>query len=137
VSVFHRWAAGLLFALGASGCGTSAATYPVDGTVVFDDGKPAHELAGGSVSFESATDQSNASGEIQTDATFRARTQKGEPGMRPGRYRVLVMPPPPEDEDKRPPALIDPRLSSYETSGISVEIEAKPNRTEIKLPRRR
>lgn len=118
------------------GCG-SARSHPVSGTVIFEDNKPARELAGGTVSFESVADKSNASGEIQADGTFRINSQAGGDGVPAGRYRVLVMPPEPDDPDRRPPPLLDPRYQAYDTSGIEVSIEEKTTSLPIQVKRAR
>ena len=59
--------AALLVVLSSAGCGGGRKLYPVEGMVVDEDGKPAVELAGGTVSFESVEDRSNASGQIRPD----------------------------------------------------------------------
>ena len=54
-------AGGLLLLAGCGGKGL----YPVEGVVQYEDGSPARELAGGTVSLESVADRSNAAGNIQ------------------------------------------------------------------------
>jgi uncharacterized protein YcfL len=122
-----------LLALAPAGCGSGKRLYPVEGTVVFEDGKPATELAGGTVSLESVEDHSNAAGEIQKDATFRIRTPLGKDGAPAGVYRVLVLPPEGADRN-RPP--IDRRFGRYDTSGIEVTVKEEPNRVSIPVQRR-
>jgi hypothetical protein len=122
-------AAGLLLAVG---CSTGKRLYPVVGTVVYDDGKPAVELAKGTVSFESIEDQLNFAGDIMSDATFRIRTPTGREGAPAGTYRVVVLPPEGADRN-RPP--VDRQYGRYETSGIEITIEPKDNKISIPVKR--
>src|SRR5262245_53145575 len=111
----------------ALGCDTAKKTYPVEGTVVFDDDKPAKALVGGLVSFESVADKSNASGEIQGNGSYRLTSPTGTDGVPAGKYRVLVMPPEPKDPDHPPPTVLPDRYRSYERSGIEVTVAEKLN----------
>jgi hypothetical protein len=124
--------AGLLLALAPAGCSTGKRLYPVEGTVVYEDGAPATDLARGTVSFESVEDRSNAAGEIRPDGTFRIRTPPGQDGAAAGAYRVVVLPPEGADRN-RPP--IDRRYGRYETSGIEIMVEARENRIAIPVKR--
>src|SRR5438309_1556509 len=85
--------AALLLVFSPTGCSGGKKLYPVEGMIVYEDGKPAVELAGGTVSFESVEDRSNASGQIRPDGTFGVRTPLGQDGAPAGTYRVLVQPP--------------------------------------------
>src|SRR5437764_14956105 len=76
----------------AAGCSGGKRLYPVEGTVVYDDGKPAVELAKGTVSFESVENLSNVAGDIRSDGTFRIRTPPGKDGAPAGKYRIIVLP---------------------------------------------
>src|SRR5262245_48882406 len=105
-------AAVLVLAFAAAGCGGKR-LYPVEGTVVYEDGTPATNLAKGTVSLESVEDKSNAAGEIRADGTFRIKTPLGADGAYTGTYRVLVMPPEGSDRNNPP---IDRRYARYETS---------------------
>jgi hypothetical protein len=122
-------AGGFLFFI--AGCGGKQ-LYPVEGVVQFEDGSPARELAGGTVSFESVADRSNVAGEIRPDGTFRVRNPIGEDGAQPGAYRVLVLPA--EGADRRTPP-IDRRYGRYETSGIEVTVKEEKNRLTVVLRR--
>ena len=121
--------------LAAFGCDAGRKTYHVEGTVLFEDGKPAKSLVGGLVSFESVADQSNASGEIRANGSYRLMSTTGVDGVPAGKYRVLVMPPEPRDPDHPPPSELPDRYRSYERSGIEVMVEEKPNSIPIKLRR--
>src|SRR5437764_4552741 len=95
-----------------AGCGGKR-LYPVEGVVQYEDGSPAKDLAGGTVSLESVADRSNAAGEIRADGTFRAQNPLGQDGVPAGAYRVLVLPS--EGASRRNPPPIDPRYGRYET----------------------
>jgi hypothetical protein len=118
-------------ALVVAGCGGKR-LYPVEGVIRFEDGSPAGELAGGTVSLESTADQSNAAGEIRPDGTFHIRGPVGEDGVAAGAYRVLVLPPPSADR-RRPP--IDPALGRYQTSGIEVTVKEEKNTVTVTVRR--
>jgi hypothetical protein len=122
--------AGLLLA--PAGCAGGKRLYPVEGVVQYDDGSPARDLAGGTVSLESVADKSNASGEVRADGTFRVQTALGEDGAPAGAYRVLVLPPPGADP-RHPP--IDPGYGRYETSGVEVTVNKEPTRVTVTVRR--
>jgi hypothetical protein len=113
-------------------CGPSKKGYPVEGAVTFEDGASIKDLVGGVVSFESVTDQSNASGDIDEQGRYRLKTPAGA-DVPAGRYRVLVMPPEPRDPDHPPPPVLPERYRSYADSGIEVTVEEKANHLPIKL----
>jgi hypothetical protein len=120
----------LLAVLLVAGCASGKRLYPVEGTVLYDDGKPAVDLAGGLVSLESVEDKSNAAGEIQPDGTFRIRTPLGKDGAPAGAYRVLVRGP----EGRRDsPILV--KYGRYNTSEIEITVKEEPNKVEIKVTR--
>jgi hypothetical protein len=121
-----------LFLAAAAGCSTAKPVYPVEGTVTYDDGKPAVELARGTVSLESVEDRTNAAGDIHADGSFRIRSPLGQDGIRPGKYRVIVLPPEGADRN-RPP--VDRHYGRYETSGIEITVEAKSNKIAIPVKR--
>lgn len=123
-------------ALSPAGCTPGPKAFAVEGTLVFEDGKPAKELAGGTVSFESVADQSNAAGEIHRDGTFRLTSPLGSDGVPAGEYRVLVLPPEPRDADNPPPPIIPIRYYNYQDSGLRVTVEAKDNVVVIPLRRK-
>src|SRR5438876_8466234 len=127
-----RMATCWLVSVALAGCSSGKRLYPVEGTVVFDDGTPAAELAGGTVSLESVEDKSNASGAIGPDGTFRLKTPLGQDGAPAGTYRVIVQPKEGADRN-RPP--IDRRYGRYDTSGIEVTLKEEPNRVTVKIQR--
>jgi hypothetical protein len=80
----------LLLALAAlSGCGPSMGQ--IDGKVVWTDGSPATELAGGQVIFESQEMRITARGEIGPDGSFTLRTSQEGDGARVGEYEVAIV----------------------------------------------
>jgi hypothetical protein len=124
-------AIGIVLAV-AAGCSTAKPVYPVEGAVTYDDGKPAVELARGTVSLESVEDRTNAAGDIRADGSFRIRSPLGQDGVRPGKYRVIVLPPEGADRN-RPP--VDRHYGRYETSGIEVTVNEGENKLTIKVKR--
>jgi hypothetical protein len=73
--------------LASTGCGSRIATYPVTGTVRFDDGTP---VPVGAVEFRN--DQSRLSARAQLDnlGTFALGTFTADDGAPAGNYRVIV-----------------------------------------------
>ena len=122
-------AASLLFVV--AGC-AGKRIYPVDGIVQYEDGTPALELAGGTISLESVADLSNAAGEIQPDGTFRIQAPLGENGVPAGAYRVVILPPPGADRRKPP---IDPSYGRYQTSGIEITVKEEPSKITVTVRR--
>ena len=72
-----------------SGCGASMGQ--VDGKVVWADGSPAKELAGGQVIFNSQAMRISARGEIGPDGKFKLRTSKEGDGAQVGDYEVAIV----------------------------------------------
>jgi hypothetical protein len=116
---------------GCGGCGGSG-TYRVTGKVVFPDGTP---LPHGTVLFNPVADpvadpaataedkRPTASGQIQTDGTFKLLTYKDGDGAMPGKYRVGIRLPSRRPGEAPKPPYIDPRFLSSATSGIEVEVK--------------
>lgn len=112
-----------------AGCGGSN-IYPVEGKIAYPDGKPAVELAGGSVEFDPVEGKEGARGQVNADGSFRLGTFNPEDGVVPGRYRVCIQPPLPELD--RPARQVLPRrYEDFQTSGLQVTI--KPERNSITL----
>jgi hypothetical protein len=112
------------------GCG-GGNTYPVEGKIVFSDGRPATQLAGGSVQFEAVGKPMSAQGAIQPDASFRLGTEQPGDGAVEGKHRVVIIPPLAADMDNPGPPIIDPRFHSFETSGLDVTV--KPEKNDVTL----
>jgi hypothetical protein len=120
----RRWLAtlaALALLLGSAGCGSGR--YPVTGRVVFDDGTPLDE---GIVICEMKEGNRPvlARGSLGRDGTFRLGTQRPGDGVRPGKYRVLVVPRGLTQAERSTRApIIDPRFEHFETSGLTLEVK--------------
>jgi hypothetical protein len=71
------------------GCGPSMGQ--VDGKIVWTDGSPATELAGGQVIFESQEMRITSRGEIGPDGGFTLRTSQEGDGAKFGEYDVAIV----------------------------------------------
>ncbi len=117
------------------GCG-SPRTFPVEGTVFFEDKKPAKELAGGWVLFESMDGKVSAQGEIDSEGNYRLTTTKPGDGAYPGEYRVAVRPRMPANpEGPQPPAVIDARFTDSTRSNLKATVETRANQIPLTVQR--
>ena len=126
--------------LAAAGCSGPATPHPVQGTVVFEDGQPAKELAGYAISFTPAAGGGLPSsyGDIDQDATFVLSCKKDGDGAVAGKHRVVISPPDPfegggGDRRLHPPpmkAVMDPATAEQE-----VTVEPKSNNITLKVKR--
>jgi hypothetical protein len=118
----------------AGGCGGTN-LYPVRGTVAFKNGAPFTPLVGGQVVFEplEPAAKESARGEIQADGTFRLGTYRSGDGARPGKYKVLVMPPAPSpSEEKRPhPPVLHPRYQRPDQTPLRCTVTRGDNQYPI------
>ncbi len=128
----------LALVLVVAGCGSG--NYPVRGHVVWSDGTPAMELAGGSIGFDSVEAGLSARGEIRADATFSLNNLKKDDGLPPGRYRVVVAPPEPIYSNEAPVTsaqegrrMLSPKYQSYDTSELEATVEAKENEVTVTI----
>ena len=128
---------GLVFGIALAcmtGCGSGK--YPVDGKIVWSDGTPAKELAGGVVVFESTQSPKAARSVIKEDGSFRLSTERPDDGAAPGPYRVLIIQPEPDDNIRpRPPLAMDVRFADFKTSGLTYTVEPKTNNATFKVDR--
>jgi hypothetical protein len=93
--------------------------------VVFaDTKKPATELAGYLVTFESVTEPVSATGLVRDDATFEMSTYGQADGAVPGKHRVVITAPVPTGDGPIIPWLIDRKHGAFESSGLSIEVTA-------------
>lgn len=127
-----------IFAMGfCLGCGTPK--FPVEGRVVFEDGKDATELNKGLVELQSIDVQPpvGARGEIGADGKFVLGTETEKDGVPAGRYRALVMPPRTIIDESKPlpPPVMERKFQQFETSGLEVTVESKPNNLTLKVER--
>jgi hypothetical protein len=124
-------------ALAAAGCRGAGDPYPVQGTVYLD-GQPATELAGGTVTFNSAELQKSASGEIQADGTYRLGTVRKGDGAVPGKYQVTVSPPEARAKGERGGGAPAPEPAAFEgPEEPEVTVERRANDIPVRLRRRR
>lgn len=125
---------------GAAGCGPGRpSTCPVQGKVVFADGKP---LAGGLIELESMPAEGppfNASGRIQPDGSFRLGTFQEGDGAVAGKHRAIVRPLMPEvdiEQGIKPSEpVIDPKFERYETSGLELTVTEGENEWTVRVER--
>lgn len=120
----------------AAGCNRGPQTYPVNGTVIFEDGSPL--TTGGVVFTELIAAEGggmNARGAIDSDGTFQLTTFTDNDGALPGNHRFLVKADrDAEDYTKRgiiPRPVIDERFENYDTSELEFAIEEGTNDIEI------
>ena len=106
------------------GCGKGAS---VKGKVTFPDGSP---LTVGEVIFQTETRM--ASGQIQSDGSYKLSSAEQNDGVPPGRYAVKIVkaydssntPPGTMPQDALPPIpLIDAKFEKTETSGLACEVK--------------
>ncbi len=111
-------------------------TYPVMGTVTLDD-RPAKELKGCMVVFESAELKLAAEGSIDENGNFRLTTYQQDDGAPAGEYAVIVTQPDDGGEEaSRRRRLFPDRYERYETSKLTAKVEAKTNEITIPLKRK-
>ena len=121
-------------AIAAGGCSSKGPKlYPVKGRVTFADGRP---VQGGTIEFTSTAERSSSIGQIQQDGTFRLTTNEEGDAALPGPHIVIITQgyvplssKPAHFHGPRVPA----KYSSYETSGLTVEVEAGDNDVPIVL----
>ena len=117
-----------------TGCGSGL--VPVEGQVVWKDGKPAVELKDSMIIFDLPEKKTGARGSVKADGTFTLATARPEDGVLPGDYKVLIM------EAARPSSagaestepgknLLDLRYSNPATTDLKVTI--KPGQSKVTL----
>jgi hypothetical protein len=101
---------------GFGGCGDPL--YPVKGTLVWEDGQPAKELAGAMLYFESADLSTVSRSAVEADGQFQLTTEtpqaEGPDGVPPGEHRVYVV--------DGLPSKVHPRFRRPATSGLTVTV---------------
>jgi hypothetical protein len=121
-------AIGLIAFLG--GCAGSG-ICPVEGKVLWKDGTPAKELEGALVVFDLPEKQSNATGVVQADGSFRLTTANPNDGAMAGDYTVLII----ErrkalggaDASVMAPGVMDVRYSDRAKSDLKATVKPGPN----------
>lgn len=120
----------VLAVVATAGCsGDPDPCYPVRGVLVYEDGQPAKELVGGSVTFTPLEQgRKISSATIEEDGTFVLSSMRDSDGAVAGKHQAVIEPPGLEDQDddspsRRPlPAIIDPASAAQE-----VTVEPKSN----------
>jgi hypothetical protein len=129
----------VLAGLATAGCSSDPnKPYPVRGVIVFEDGQPAQELAGGSVTFAPlpAAGRMISSGTIAADGTFVLSCKQEGDGAVAGKHRMVIEPPEREgeagDAPRRRPlkAIID-----LQTAVQEVTVEPKSNQITLQVKR--
>lgn len=140
--VLAVWSATIAVSL--AGCGGGNRPYPVHGTITYEDGQPARELAGGSVTFNSEELRKSATGAIQEDGSYRLTTVAKNDGAIPGHYKVMIVPPSAStgtDREKMSTLMlkrvIDPRYESLKTTDLKADVGAKDNDIPLQVRRAR
>jgi len=121
--------------LAAAGCSGGSTPYPVHG-IVYLDGEPAKELAGGTVTFNSPELHKSASGQIQADGSYRLGSTKKDDGAIPGKYQVSVSPPENPSRGERGRATAAATPVSFEEPKDMVSVEKTTNDIPIQLKRK-
>lgn len=128
----------LLVLTGLSGC---SGLYPVEGQLVWPDGKPATDLAGSQVMFESEENQTVSRSVVQPDATFRLTTEKPEDGVPPGKHRVYIVESRAgftgEGQGQAARPKLHDRFGRPESSGLEVTVPPETNPVVLKVERSR
>ena len=131
-----RSVSGWLASVAVVAAGCSPKTYPVQGKLTWADGSPAAELAGAQVVFESAALKVGARGDVKADGGFLLSTYQTDDGVPPGDYQVAVLEHRPSPEGKfLSPPLMDPKFSSFATSGLTATVKSGPNPVTIAVER--
>ena len=122
---------GCLIVGGCKEPGDEGNRVPVEGRVMFADGKALHR---GTVIYTPDGAKGNVSqheprGAIQEDGTYKLSTTERLNGVAPGWYVVTIIAQEPYDESKSswdPPWIIHKRYGNRQTSGLAVEVVEQP-----------
>jgi hypothetical protein len=128
--------AACLASMTIAGCG--GGMCPVDGQVVWQDGKPATELSGSQIYFEHADGDSNAIGEIGPDATFHLMTNEPNDGALPGKHKIYIVEKLANADasgSRALPGILDHKYYNSDTSGLTQELVSGVNQVTVKLDR--
>jgi len=121
-----------------AGC-AGGGPFPVEGTVVWEDGSPAKELALSSVVFDLPEKQTSARGVVQADGTFRLSTNKPNDGALAGQYKVLLIEGArktlPGDASQLAPGHLDSMYSDPATTDLTATVEPRKNVIKLTVKR--
>jgi hypothetical protein len=132
VNTNQFWAGLLVFCL-LPGCGGQ--TVPINGRVKFKDGSDVSVLRGYEVNMQAEGGGASSYGTIEADGTFKISTFGNNDGAVPGKHQVTVSPPPPEPDQPPPKPAIPPKYSSFETSGLTVDVQSGQGTVDLGLER--
>jgi hypothetical protein len=127
-----------LLAICATGCGDNRAeVFPVQGKVIFPDGKPVRQ---GTVELLSMDHRINAAGTIRDDGTFVLGTYTDSDGACAGKHKVIVTQLIIADRKIRHQvdhgSPVDPSFGSYSHTPLTVEIRPQElNQIELVVER--
>jgi hypothetical protein len=129
----------LAFFFTALVCGCSSGLYPVEGKVVWKDGKPATELENGMVIFDLPEKKTGARASIKKDGTFRLKTDTAD-GAFPGEYKVMVVEGARKhlggaDPSLLAPGAIDSKYADPRTTTLTATVVAGPNKITLEVER--
>ena len=121
-------------------CGCGTGVYPVEGHVVWKDGKPATELKNGMVIFDLPEKQTGARGSIGEDGSFKLTTFTTNDGALPGEYKVLVVEGARKalggpDSSLMAPGAMDSKFSDPSTTTLRATVAPGPNKITLTVER--
>lgn len=117
-----------------AGCGDKVKTYPVRGTVKFEDGSPAMF---GDIEFQAVDQPLNARGKINRDGSFVVGTQSRSDGAVAGEHRVVINQVVTNhfnfDVVHDHGELVHPKYAGYDTSNLKVTVNPDSAGTTLEL----
>jgi hypothetical protein len=105
--------------------------YPVHGKVVLENGEPATELVGGTVTFNSSEMRTSSIGEISAGGTFELTTLKKGDGAIPGTYEVAVSLPMMDEESTDRKRKKMPSVPHYVCVQTNITVEPRKNDVQL------
>jgi hypothetical protein len=125
----------IILLLAVCGCSSNEKqVYPAQGRVVWEDGVPVKELAGGMVIFQCDTEQISAKAPIDAEGRFVLGTYGLDDGAVAGKHKVAIVQPSDEESgDYKPLAIVAKKYESMETSDLEVTVQPQQNDIELKV----
>jgi hypothetical protein len=108
-------------------------TYPTQGKLVWENGSPAKELAGGMVIFQCDAEVMSAKAPIDQEGSFTLGTYSLNDGAVAGKHKVSIAQPAPETGEYRPLEVVDRKYETMETTDLEATIEPKRNDLVLKV----
>src|SRR5262245_2119784 len=132
----RRRCLGLVAAFLVAGCAANG-PQPVEGTVAWEDGAPATELAAAQVVFDLPAQKTSARGSVRPDGTFRLTTFRPDDGALVGDYKVMVLEVArktmPNDSTRLMPGALDSRYADPSTTDLTASVKPGVNRITLKV----